>query len=55
MKLLTRLREEFSSHTVTVAESKNNAEKRTQHSYQRVNNGMPFLPSNRLAKSETLN
>jgi len=53
MKLLTRLREEFSTHNVS--ESKNNAEKNTQHSYQRVNNGMPFLSSNRLAKSKTLN
>ena len=53
MKLLTRLREEFSTHTTT--ENKNNAEKDIQHSYQRVNNGMPFLPSNRRVKSENLN
>lgn len=53
MKLLTRLREEFSTHTAT--ENQNNAEKDTQHSYQRVNNGMPFLPSNRRVKSENLN
>ncbi|MBV4397508.1 hypothetical protein KU392_09635 [Advenella alkanexedens] len=53
MKLLTRLREEFSTHNAN--ESKNNAEKNTQHSYQRVNNGMPFLASNRLSKSKTLN
>lgn len=53
MKLLTRLREEFSTHNAN--ESKNNAEKNTQHSYQRVNNGMSFLSSNRLAKSKTLN
>ncbi|NLY64671.1 MAG: hypothetical protein GX070_06935 [Alcaligenaceae bacterium] len=55
MKLLTRLREEFSTHNRN--ETQKNPEQNTQNNYQRVNNGyaMAFLPASNLVKSENMN
>lgn len=55
MKLLTRLREEFSTHNRN--ETQKTPEQNTQNNYQRVNSGyaMAFLPASNLVKSENMN